>query len=250
MVNALVVRTRAFSEELNRAAVAVESATWSPLGYLNYTQAHRTYYDRILQTYADYQLCLVDRDTDRLVALANCVPAHYDGGWEDLPAEGWDWLVEKGAIERGARANVLGALAISVPADERGKGYALRMLREMRLLAERRGFDALVAPVRPTAKCEYPFIRMANYIGWHDAEGRVFDPWLRSHLSQGGRLVGPCERSMVVREHIAFWETWAGRSFETSGEYLVEGALVPISIDLERELGVYEEPNVWVTYAS
>ena len=55
---------------------------------------------------------------------------------------------------------------------------------------------------------------------------------------------------MVVEEHIAFWETWAGRSFETSGRYLVEGALVPISIDLDRQIGRYEEPNVWVAYAS
>jgi hypothetical protein len=91
---------------------------------------------------------------------------------------------------------------------------------------------------------------MKNYIGWHDAKGRVFDPWLRSHLAQGGRLVGPCERSMVVKEHIAFWETWTGRTFEESGQYIVDGALVPISIDLDNEVGVYEEPNVWVAYAS
>lgn len=250
MVNALVVRTRAYSNELKHAAIALENATWDQFGYLNYTQAHRTYYDQILETYADYQLCLVDQATDLPVALANCVPAHYDGGLASLPAEGWDWLVETGATDRGGRANMLGALAISVPGRLRGKGYAARMLHEMRKLAERRGFDALIAPVRPTVKCEYPYVTMANYIGWHDAEGRVFDPWLRSHLSQGGRLVGPCERSMVVKEHIAFWETWAGRTFETSGEYLVEGALVPISIDLENQMGVYEEPNVWVAYAS
>jgi hypothetical protein len=89
-----------------------------------------------------------------------------------------------------------------------------------------------------------------EYIGWKDESGRLFDPWLRAHLSQGARLVGPCDRSMVVEEHIAFWETWAGRRFEASGEYVVDGALVPISIDLERQVGRYEEPNVWVTYGS
>lgn len=250
MENELVVRTRAFSDDLKRAAIGLENTTWGQFGYLNYTHSHRAYYDQILETYADYQLCLVNRDTDLPIALANCVPAHYDGGLDGLPAEGWDWLVESGAIDRGGRANVLGALAISVPDSLRGRGYAARMLHEMRLLAKRRGFDALIAPVRPTVKWEYPYVTMANYIGWHDAEGRIFDPWLRSHLSQGGRLVGPCERSMVVKEHIAFWETWAGRTFEASGDYLVDGALVPISIDLEQQIGVYEEPNVWVTYAS
>jgi hypothetical protein len=55
---------------------------------------------------------------------------------------------------------------------------------------------------------------------------------------------------MVVEEDIAFWQLWAGRRFERSGEYLLKGALVPIKIDLERQRGRYEEPNVWVSYAS
>jgi hypothetical protein len=246
--DALVVRTRAFSHELRGAATTLENATWNKLGYLNFTHAHRTYYDQILDTFADYQLCLVDSATDLPVALANCVPAHYDGRLNELPEEGWDWLVETGATN-GARPNVLGALAISVPAEQRGKGYATRMLREMRALAERRGFEALIAPVRPTQKCDFPHVPMADYIGWRDAEGNMFDPWLRSHLQQGGRLVGPCPRSMVVVEHVAFWETWAGRRFEATGDYVVDGALVPVHIDLERQVGRYEEPNVWVTYS-
>jgi hypothetical protein len=249
-MDGLVVRSRAFSDDLRQAAIAVEHTTWSNLGYLNYTQAHRKYYDLILDEFADLQLCLVDVESDHPVALANCVPARCRGEFDTLPAEGWDWLVETGATDRRERANILGALAISVPHVHRGKGYAARMLREMRMLSERRGFDALVAPVRPTLKCDYPRVPISEYIEWKDAEGRQFDPWLRSHLSQGGKLVGPCERSMVVEEHVAFWETWAGRRFEASGQYLIEGALVPISIDLERQIGRYEEPNVWVAYAS
>jgi hypothetical protein len=54
---------------------------------------------------------------------------------------------------------------------------------------------------------------------------------------------------MVVEEHIAFWETWAGRRIERSGQHLLEGALTPIQIDLERQIGLYEEPNVWVEYS-
>ena len=247
-MNVLGVRTRAFSEDLRRAAVEVEDACWGNLGYLNYTAAHREYYDGILDTYADLQLCLVDRETDRPVALANCVPAIWNGDPTELPAEGWDWLVESGIGSRAGKANVLGALAISVPSIHRGKGYATRMIQELCGLTRRLGFDALVAPVRPTAKCGYPHVPIGEYIGWRDERGRFFDPWLRAHLSQGGKLVGPCERSMVVEEHVAFWETWAGRRFERSGDYVVDGALVPVTIDLERQVGRYEEPNVWVTY--
>ena len=246
----LVVRTRAFSDELRRAAITIENATWGTLGYLNYTQAHRQYYDEILDRFADFQLCLVDVESDIPVALANCVPAAFSGDLDNLPEEGWDWLVETGASNWSDRKNLLGALAISVPAVHRGKGYANRMLREMGELSKRRGFDALIAPVRPTSKCDYPHVPIDEYVRWKDAEGRLFDPWLRSHLQQGGQLVGSCDRSMVVNEHVAFWETWAGRRFEASGHYVLEGALVPISIDLERQMGLYEEPNVWVTYAN
>ena len=248
MPDGLVIRTRAFSPELRQAAVAVENATWGSLGYLNYTHAHRQYYDEILGRFAHFQLCLVDIASDVPVALANCVPASVNVDLNDLPSEGWDWLVEEGATDRAGRKNVLGALAISVPAVHRGKGYAVRMLRAMRKLAKERDFDALIAPVRPTSKHNYPNVPMAEYIRWTDGEGRVFDPWLRSHLTQGGELIGPCERSMVVKEHVAFWETWAGRSFDQSGRYLLAGALAPLLIDLENEIGIYEEPNVWVKY--
>ncbi len=36
--------------------------------------------------------------------------------------------------------------------------------------------------------------------------------------------------------------------FPESGWYVVEGALCPIRIDMEKDLGVYIEPNVWVSH--
>jgi hypothetical protein len=248
-MDGLVVRSRAFSDDLKAAAIDIEDATWSKLGYLNYTQAHRKYYDAILDEFADLQLCLVDVESERPVALANCVPVPCHD-LDRLPEEGWDWLVETGATRGSESPNILGALAVTVPVAERGKGFAERMIRAVHELCDRLGLDAVIVPVRPTVKCEYPYVAMDDYIGWKDPNGRVFDPWLRSHVSQGARVIKPCERSMVVEEHIAFWETWAGRRFETSGQYLVEGALEPVTIDLERQVGRYEEPNVWVAYAS
>ncbi len=204
----------------------------------------------MLDRFADLQLCLVEVETNTPVALANCVPASWHGDFGALPSEGWDWLLENGATHRNGRPNVLGALAISVPPQQRGKGYATRMIREMCALSERHGFQALLAPVRPTLKCDFPTVPIREYIDWRDDKGRLFDPWLRSHLSHGGKLVGPCERSMVVEQPIAFWETWAGRRFEASGEYILDGALAPIIIDVEQQIGRYEEPNVWVAYSS
>lgn len=36
--------------------------------------------------------------------------------------------------------------------------------------------------------------------------------------------------------------------FPESGEYIVEGALVPVEMDVERDRGTYVEPNVWMVH--
>lgn len=243
-----VVRTRADCPNLKKAASAIEQAAWTDLGFLNYTRPHYELYARLLETYADYQLVLVDEERGYPVAAANCVPLSCRG-IDGLPPEGWDWVVERAAM-RGADedADTLGALAISVPAVYREKGYARLMIRELLALAERKGLNGLVAPVRPSLKARHPFVAIDDYVTWTDERGRPYDPWLRSHLASGGRLIGPCVRSMVVEEPVGFWENWTEQRFERSGSYEVAGGLVPLEIDLERQRGRYAEPNVWVAY--
>ena len=244
----LVIRSRAYSSELRKAACSIEQAAWNDLGYLNYTRAHYELYTRLLEDYADYQLCLIDEDRGYPVAVANCVPISCSGTG-DLPPEGWDWLVERAAgSDSRQRPNMLGALAISVPARHRSKGYARLMIQALLELAEAKDLDGLVAPVRPSAKAMHPHVPIDDYITWTDDRGRPYDPWLRSHLAAGGKLIGPCKRSMVVNEHLGFWENWSKQTFDHSGDYELEGALVPVHIDIERQHGRYEEPNVWVAY--
>ncbi len=244
----LAIRTRADDPNLKKAAAAIEQAAWSELGYLNFTRPHYELYAELLDRYADYQLCLVDTQRGYPVAVANCVPLCVTD-IDDLPPEGWDWVVETAAARKpGVPANMLGALAISVPVVHRAKGYARTMIEALVALAAIRGLDGLIAPVRPSAKADHPRVSIEDYITWTDSNGRPFDPWLRSHMAAGGRLVGPCSRSMVVEEHVGFWESWSRQSFAASGRYEVDGALVPVEIDLDRQLGRYEEPNVWVAY--
>jgi GNAT superfamily N-acetyltransferase len=242
----LRIRSRADQPELRKAASAIEQASWNELAYLNYTKAHYEYYSKLLDTYPEYQLCLVDEDSGYPVAVANSVP--FACPQDDLPPEGWDWIVETAACPKGEQANMLGALAISVPAVHRAKGYGRLLIRALTDLAEAKGLRGVVAPVRPSAKVEHPWVPILEYLTWTDENGRIYDPWLRSHLSVGGKLVGPCERSMVVHEPVAFWENWSNQRFETSGAYALEGALAPVNIDLDRRTGTYEEPNVWVAY--
>ena len=44
------------------------------------------------------------------------------------------------------------------------------------------------------------------------------------------------------------WREWTGMSFPESGSYEVPGALQPVSRNVEEDLGVYEEPNVWMRH--
>jgi len=48
---------------------------------------------------------------------------------------------------------------------------------------------------------------------------------------------------------VAEWEGWTGMAFPETGDYVVEGALVPARIDRERDLGLYVEPNVWMRHS-
>ena len=245
----LIVRTRARSSSLREAASRLEEEVWEPFGFLSSTRAHQRYYSGILDRFADLQLCLVDEETEEPAALANCVPFAFSGDLDALPQEGWDWLVETGSESRGAHPNMLGALAVSVPERHRGKGFARILIRALKELAIRKGCEGLVVPVRPTSKWRHPRVPMTDYMHWRDDAGASYDPWLRSHVSQGARIINACERSMVVEEHVAFWETWAGRRFQQSGSYDMAGALSLVEIDLERQTGRYQEPNVWVGYA-
>lgn len=242
------VMTRADSPALKRAAVAIEQSAWNALGYLNFTRAHFQHYDALLERYSDFQICIVDEDTGYPVAIGCCLP-FFCADPDKLPAEGWDWIVES-ASRSEVTPNLLGGLGISVPHVHRAKGFARLVIAAMRDLARQCGFQGVVIPVRPTAKAHHPEVAMADYVNWTDERGLAYDPWFRSHLASGGRIVGQAARSMVVEEPVAFWETWAGRNFEQSGEYRVEGALTPLKIDLARGVGRYEEPNVWFAYAA
>jgi hypothetical protein len=114
--------------------------------------------------------------------------------------------------------------------------------------ARRSGFGDLVAPVRPTLKHRYPLTSMERYLGWAREDGLPLDPWIRVHARLDGVILHVCSGSMTVTGTVAEWETWTGMAFPETGSYVVEGALVPVEIDRERDLGTYVEPNLWMRH--
>jgi hypothetical protein len=53
---------------------------------------------------------------------------------------------------------------------------------------------------------------------------------------------------MINQSAIADWEAWTSMRFPESGQYVVPGALNPITIDVEADRGRYVELNVWMRH--
>ena len=54
---------------------------------------------------------------------------------------------------------------------------------------------------------------------------------------------------MTITGSLAQWREWTGEPFDRSGPVVVDRALVPVIVDVECDLAVYVEPNVWVSHA-
>jgi GNAT superfamily N-acetyltransferase len=196
------------------------------------------HWGRLYEERPEFQFVLVD--DGELLAEGNSIPV------SGMPASWRDAL--RSGFERGS-ADRLCALAILIDPDRQRRGLSRLMLEHMRSLAFERDWD-LVAPVRPSLKHRYPLTPIERYVEWRRDDGLLFDPWLRVHERLGAELVGIAENSLVAEGTVAELEQWSGLSFPESGSYVVEGALVPVEIDRERDHGSYREPNVWMRHAT
>jgi hypothetical protein len=122
------------------------------------------------------------------------------------------------------------------------------MLQAMRANARAHGLGALIACVRPTDKHRYPLIPIERYAFWTRPDGEPFDAWIRLHRRLGGRVVRGSPNAMTMRGTVAEWEAWTGLSFPGSGDYLLPHATNPMTMDLERDEGVYHDANVWMVH--
>ena len=139
-------------------------------------------------------------------------------------------------------------MQIVVNRRHRGKGLSSLSVREMAKLAKKQGLDNLIIPVRPSDKHRYPLIPMEDYMQWKNEDNLPFDNWLRVHVKAGGEIIKTCPKSMCIPGTIDEWKEWTKLDFPGSGSYLIPGALNPISIDMERNKGIYIEPNIWVLH--
>ncbi|GAB5468167.1 MAG: transferase [Rhodospirillales bacterium] len=224
----------------------IGAAAWPE--FLLHDPVALTHWDRLMTAFPEWQLSLLI--AGEIAAVVNAVPLRFDAPLQDLPDRGVDWGVEQSLRDHdsGARANRLLGLQVVVGRAHRGRQLSAACTRETIRLAARHGLRSVILPVRPNGKADFPLIAMADYLGWTDAQGLPYDPWLRVHIRLGGEVLGICAQSMIIPASVADWSRWTGLAFPGSGAYVVPGALVPVEIDLEQDQGLYREPNVWVVH--
>ena len=208
------------------------------------------HWHELFDRFNEYQFALLDTENNRMAAMGNSLPFHWDKTLEELPEGGWDWVFLK-AIEdhkNGIKPNIQSAIQINIHPDYQSQGLSSKMVQAMRGIAKSKGYKHLVAPVRPNQKSKYPLISIDDYVQWTNEEGLPFDAWLRVHVRAGARIIKPCHQAMTIRGSCTDWEGWTGLKFPQSGQYTIPGALVPMKMNIEKDEGVYIEPNVWMVH--
>lgn len=208
------------------------------------------YWPKLYKRFPEYQFVLLDKNTERVLAVGNSMPLTWDSDIDNLPDEGLDGALEYAFnnLDSGKDYKIQCAFQIVVAPDLTGKGFSYEVVRIMIDIGQKNGLKTQVAPVRPNRKSQYPLTPMENYTGWENDDGLPFDGWMRVHSRLGARMIKVCPKSMLIEGTIGEWEQWTGMKFPESGQYVVPGALVPIAIDWQNDKGTYIEPNVWMAH--
>ena len=183
----------------------------------------------------------------RLEAVVRAAGVAWDGTTAGAPAAGAGGVLHLHGP--AAAADALAVLDVTVAPGRRGHGVGAEVLGELDLLRERAGLQRLLVLQRPHPKRHHPLVPFGRYVAATDGDGRPCDGWLAAAWGAGLHPVLAVDRSLVARAPVAAWEGWYGRSFPTSGPYLLPGAIKPAIIEHERDEGRYREPHLWMAPA-
>lgn len=177
------------------------------------------------------------------------------------------WLRAPGAFERLVRgwrarrisgANAVCLIAISVDPDFRKRQLAAMLVSAAKTAARHLGFAYVMAPFRPNAYGQFKAARkvghsdtlFADYCRLTNDVGLPVDPWLRTVVRLGARLVKPVPRSCVIERPIAEFERFreSHRSadwYSPSPDVWECGETPAWYVDRARGVSVSVEPNCW-----
>ena len=204
--------------------------------FLYYSEIATNTWDKMIGYFNEYQLLFLHND--KIICVFNCMPMNHDFSDEELPEDAFDWGLEKGIkdFEDGKEINAALGVQVIISKEYQGKGLSSIAVVEIKNMCAKMGIRKLIIPVRPTLKSKYPINDIDNYIKWKNEKRLPFDPWLRVHIEQNGKIIKVCNEALKIKGTVKQWEKWTQMSFPESGMYVVEGALCPIRIDRENNL--------------
>lgn len=232
--------------------------------------------------------------------LPECASTLPDGGWETILTRGvlqararqgelpsdetspltGDQKKDEATAWLHNRPNALSGLLVVVADNYRGQRLAGILHQNFKSLARQNSLKALVIPVRPTNKSQYPYTPFEQYFSWiHEGpfhngftwpssdtsdQPLPFDREIRKHIRMGAKAVKPAIRSFTVVASAVEWQQRFGNKLaldvftdENGSRWLVGGKLngllledenqaTPLRWDAKRQVGVYSETNMWM----
>lgn len=221
--------------ELDETSAAIERDIPPFLDEL--THAHRTHLAQVAPG-----LSWVVHEEELPVATVRAAALRWDGTPDGAPAAGAGEVLAR-AGEDGA--DTLVVLDVTVAFGARGRGVGRAVLAGLDARRRDQGLARTLVLLRPHRKSDYPLIPFDRYVSFMTGDGMPFDPWLRAAWRLGYRPVRGVRRSLDVHADVAAWERMLGLTVPGSGPYLVDGAIKPAVIEVERDEGRYREPHLW-----
>ncbi|KAJ6000759.1 hypothetical protein N7481_001168 [Penicillium waksmanii] len=225
-----------------------------------------------------------------------------------LPDGGWETILTRGVLQARARQgelpsdetlpltgdqkkdeatawlpnrpNAISGLLVVVADNYRGQRLAGILYQNFKYLARQNNLKALVIPVRPMHKSQYPHTPFEQYFSWiqegpfrhgftwpssnKSDQPLPFDREIRKHIRMGAKAVKPAIRSFTVVASVAEWQQRFGDKValdvftdEDGSRWLLGGKLnglllkgenqtTPLRWDAKRQVGIYSETNMWM----
>ena len=215
--------------------------------FMDHDPVANLFYHRLPEIFPAYQLVALDT-AGTAIGRINSVPFAWTGHDTDLPARGWDAILERAFTEQANETppTAVSLLEARIAPAHRGAGLSTQLLQAAHHNATRHGLPDLFGPVRPTGKAVEPHTPMPEYAARTRPDGLPDDPWMRVHARLGARTVTVCPLSMTIAGTLDQWRTWTGLPLHRSGPTPIPGALVPVHVAVADNHAVYIEPNVWM----
>ncbi len=228
--------------EIGRLGVA----SWAP--FFEGDRSLRDLWPTLQAKYPQHQVRLSDAE-GATVAIIHMASTRWDGTIDALP-KGWSAALEQcvGDPQPDSLHDCLVIFAGMVAPGFKGRNLGAMLIRFMKRWAEIHGFSRIAAPVRPSHKHADDGMGFEEYCTARRPDGQLLDPWLRLHERGGGIHIRADLQSQRITGSHADWLKWTGLNLAEGENLTVPGTLMPVRWNAAGDVGIYDEPCMWVSY--